>query len=177
MTLWAEYANNLIQLIISSNIIIQAERKDALLNSVKKVDFFLYLVKASHLPVWLLHFEFNSHLQKSKQNKSNMQKLSILNFPFKCILMLISRRIFKICHYSDFNIFCNNVPLIRRLFSNSSPISIITHVSRWWNCCILSRRIILRLIVLMFILTIVHSFKWKQNVSLSKLINVFWKLI
>lgn len=47
VALWAEYANNLVQLIISGNIIIQAERKDALLNSVKKVDFFLYLVKAS----------------------------------------------------------------------------------------------------------------------------------
>ena len=45
-----------------------------------------------------------------------MQKLSILNFPVECIFMLISRRIFKTYHYTDFNIFCNTVPLIRRLF-------------------------------------------------------------
>ena len=51
VALWAEYANNLVQLIISGNIIIQAERKDTLLNAVKKVDFSLYLVKASHLPI------------------------------------------------------------------------------------------------------------------------------
>jgi hypothetical protein len=42
VALWAEYANNLVQLIISGNIIIQAERKDTLLHAVKKRFFSIF---------------------------------------------------------------------------------------------------------------------------------------
>lgn len=50
VALWAEYANNLVQLIISGNIIIQAEMKDTLLHAVKKSRFFSIFSKSQPPP-------------------------------------------------------------------------------------------------------------------------------
>ena len=46
----------------------------------KKVDFSLYLVKASHLQIWLPHF--NAHLQKQSKKKKKKQYAKFINIKF-----------------------------------------------------------------------------------------------